>query len=219
MADHPRGRPPIVRAVAVRAETPRLRWRRIGTRAGGAICFVPPRRCATHGQTPRRSGRKNRWDARWSEWRSLQLLILGRGITNQWEERASKDPLVPAKAGTQSPLDSRFRGNERSSIAVASRKQDVHSCAQKHRCCATLHSRGIEERTDAWGVRVHRSSSVNFFRPSAGGPPPRAARRLPARYWRLLPLQRSRRARKAPPPFRSGSRSSTTSTRTRAAAI
>src|SRR5260221_1673723 len=73
MADHPRGRAPIVRAVAVRAETPRLRWRRIGTRAGGAICFVPPRRCATHGQTPRRSGRKNRWDARWRDRKSTRL--------------------------------------------------------------------------------------------------------------------------------------------------
>src|SRR5215472_7199011 len=103
MADHPPGRAPIARAGAVRAETPRLRWRRIGTRAADAICFVPPRRCATHGQTPWRSGRKNRWDARWSEWHSLQFLILGRGITNQWEERACKDPLVPAKAGPSRP--------------------------------------------------------------------------------------------------------------------
>src|SRR5438046_2066273 len=40
-----------------------LRRRRIGTREGGAVCFLPPRRCARRGRTRPRSDRKNRADA------------------------------------------------------------------------------------------------------------------------------------------------------------
>src|SRR5262249_40158209 len=45
-------------------------------------CIWLPRRCARHARRPPRSNRKNRSDARWSGWSALQLLILGRGITN-----------------------------------------------------------------------------------------------------------------------------------------
>src|SRR6266542_6636751 len=78
-----------------------LRRHRIGRREGGAVCFFPPRRYARHGQMRPRSDRKSRSGARSSGWRSLQVLILGRGSTNQCcrfvEERPVK--LRPRESG------------------------------------------------------------------------------------------------------------------------